>query len=1588
MTAKQRGERREAAAGRSAPDPEKAGPAQPLFSVLIPVYNHAHFVRDALNSLIAQTDPDWEALAVDDGSTDATPDVLAEYARKDPRIRTFRQDNAGGCAALNRGLARARGRWICWLSADDMFDARKMEIHRTWIDRHPDSRFFYTHFKLLEQKTGKIKETPYLAPLPRPEWQVIESLRNNLIHGISICIDAEAMRAEGGFTEEFWQAGDYDMWLRLLPGCPAVYIPERTCITRIHEAQESAVYPRDGLYDSAKSAIRFLNSRSFAEFFPLLDLGNAEDCRRAVERALDVAGCKQAFLYALGPHPALILRILEWAWQKCPSREADRIRGIIKERASHYARVHGLSSLGLIWRAAAAAVQMKAPRFSYQPIEPMDVAEPFYWELAASGSREGTTLRRYLERYDRPPRNRAADAGSITRGSLMPLPEDARLPADTEDSGTLAALTRVNQQVQSGRRLVLAAIAEASFGHVAGTPYVGVRDAESLARLKSDWESFGRVGLKTGTDAAAIAAGENSAPFTTIGMVTYDRLSFTKDSIRAIAEHTKCRHTLTVVDNGSSDGTAEYLRQLQHEGVITHLILLRENIGVARAANLAWLQEPEADYFLKLDNDIVIQKDEWLERMVEAIDRLPELGIIGYNFEPVSYKSRVMRGVPVRIKERGNVGGACFLVPRRTQRLLGRWCEAYALYGFEDVDYCARVSLSGLLNGYMEDENVGVHLPAGKAPVVDLSYTTRDGIEEHELTGYRNFKDNEMRRAVSAGWLQKRLEGYQSGALPLYCASVFEDLPGDPSEGQIYECMNPPSAPPQAPVSGALEGPRRSAGIRKEVRVDLGCGDNKPEDCFGVDSIPGPQVDLVADLTRIFPFRNNSVDYLRAYDAIEHWPDRLQTMNEIWRVCRDGATVDLRVPSTDGRGAFQDPTHVSFWNINSFLYYCEEFPVYFDLCRKYGFKGRFRVLSLKNVSEPDQIVHVHAELIAVKPAGDKGGPGSPPPRPPKAEDARSRQPSSSAAPARATDPSGNDLHEARMRFLSEWDKFDPAEMKTAYQSAPGTELKRLLAAGAAAVPLPEGGERVITPILSRLARGKWNARAIHGYLAALLFRRPHDLPIPPSLTDMPDWLVTDFVGFLMSPPFPFLIPGEPEVYFEYLERLVGQIHREVSEHKTEAFQQQVGRAFAHHGNFILAGMNERNVRGLFEKRAEIVGIAMESLGARLDCDLPPKTPGTRVRLGILRPDFRPSPETFATLPLFEHLGEDFEIFLYALSLGDHPLERYCRARAAHATTLGEAWQDQVQAIRSDNLDILYYGVNLSAVSHFAALLALHRLARVQVTGPCSLVTTGSPRMDFYLSGEFSDPSPDAARHYSEELLKLSGSAHCFSYGDGAQPARLRTTRKELGLSTDDVVLVSVANMYKLVPDLLLTWCRILARHREARLLLLPFGPHWALEYPKELFGRLVENCLSRHGLGRDRIVTADFTNAAREDIRLVLSLADIYLDSFPCAGSTSLIEPLENALPVLTRRGKVFRSAMGAGLVQELGIPEMIVETEEEYVNTAERWIKEPDLRAALSHKIRQAMAVPPRFLDSRKYAESLAEVFKRMLSRRTHQGA
>ena len=128
------------------------------------------------------------------------------------------------------------------------------------------------------------------------------------------------------------------------------------------------------------------------------------------------------------------------------------------------------------------------------------------------------------------------------------------------------------------------------------------------------------------------------------------------------------------------------------------------------------------------------------------------------------------------------------------------------------------------------------------------------------------------------------------------------------------------------------------------MKLNLGCCDAAIPGFVNVDIVAGPGVDQVADLSAPWPWSDNSIEYVRAWDIIEHLPDKIQTMNEIYRVLAPGGRAEIAVPTTDGTGAFQDPTHVSFWNRCSFLYYEAGNPYRERFANSYGIRARFRTV--------------------------------------------------------------------------------------------------------------------------------------------------------------------------------------------------------------------------------------------------------------------------------------------------------------------------------------------------------------------------------------------------------------------------------------------------------------------------------------------------------------------------------------------------------------------------------------------------------------------------------------------------------------------
>ncbi len=188
--------------------------SNPAVSVIIPAYNVAPYIGETLDSLIAQTRDDWEAVIVNDGSTDALGEVLARYAH-DPRIRVIDQANTGLASARNRGIAEARANIIALLDGDDRYRPTYLEAMLAALAADPGLGFVFCDATMFGTPTREGRRFSEFEPQDGPVTLARIILRQINIFG-STTIRRAALDDVGGFDDRLRACEDLDLWLRIL----------------------------------------------------------------------------------------------------------------------------------------------------------------------------------------------------------------------------------------------------------------------------------------------------------------------------------------------------------------------------------------------------------------------------------------------------------------------------------------------------------------------------------------------------------------------------------------------------------------------------------------------------------------------------------------------------------------------------------------------------------------------------------------------------------------------------------------------------------------------------------------------------------------------------------------------------------------------------------------------------------------------------------------------------------------------------------------------------------------------------------------------------------------------------------------------------------------------------------------------------------------------------------------------------------------------------------------------------------------------------------------------------------------------------
>lgn len=183
----------------------------PAISVLLPVYNAAQYVDQAVTSILEQTLADFELILIDDGSTDGSGDKLRNLASKDSRIRLIQRENRGLVPTLNQGIFLAQAPYIARMDADDISMPERFARQYEYLEQHPNVVALGSAIQYMDSSgaLGRIKNYPvgntvssalmWGSPLAHP----------------AVMLRASAVRKVGGYPDDFPHAEDYALWLRL-----------------------------------------------------------------------------------------------------------------------------------------------------------------------------------------------------------------------------------------------------------------------------------------------------------------------------------------------------------------------------------------------------------------------------------------------------------------------------------------------------------------------------------------------------------------------------------------------------------------------------------------------------------------------------------------------------------------------------------------------------------------------------------------------------------------------------------------------------------------------------------------------------------------------------------------------------------------------------------------------------------------------------------------------------------------------------------------------------------------------------------------------------------------------------------------------------------------------------------------------------------------------------------------------------------------------------------------------------------------------------------------------------------------------------
>ncbi len=286
-----------------------------MVSVILPVHDGEATIAEAVASVLAQSWRDLELIVIDDGSTDSTLEVLS--AITDERLQVFSEPQSGPAASRNRGIERARGIYVAFIDADDLWLPEKLEAQLAAFERMPDAAVAYCWTDYIDA------DGRFVCTDSRPLFEGLvneQLLTQNFIDcGSNIVVRRQALLDAGGFDESLPVIEDWDLSIRLSACHPFVCAPQAlvryrqsptTLTTHVQLMEESYWRVIDRAFAQAPESLQHLKSRSVALFYEYL-AGKATQGVPTRDKGL---AALRFFVTAVRSRPSNLLELWQRPW--------------------------------------------------------------------------------------------------------------------------------------------------------------------------------------------------------------------------------------------------------------------------------------------------------------------------------------------------------------------------------------------------------------------------------------------------------------------------------------------------------------------------------------------------------------------------------------------------------------------------------------------------------------------------------------------------------------------------------------------------------------------------------------------------------------------------------------------------------------------------------------------------------------------------------------------------------------------------------------------------------------------------------------------------------------------------------------------------------------------------------------------------------------------------------------------------------------------------------------------------------------------------------------------------------------------------